>query len=578
MGIAIYFLFPWGVQYVWNQGDRQVYDFSYQVKIRARPSPNMDWTKSENQLEGKLNLYVYSADSNMVRLGIQLSPVKYSENGKPNQLYNSLYSQLFLVEMKPDGRIVSYRFPNTISRQEELALSEIMYQFQATLDSRSQTWSILEKDSESEFYSEYKIMDSDIHKSKSKYIDSSIDVLKYEGIFRLSENLSWLESAFIEENLLYRRENVIIMETNTLVSLNYLQGESNLSAGIWQNTDWSQVVSEFSQGEKEKLSMAEKNRLEAVRKSIPSSAWNQLIRKLNQDQDYETLNRMRDFFILYPEELTKVEGILKSGTLNDTAQSALIHVLELAGTTQAQKTLLQLADSTSISEMNRIRSVIAVGDVVSPTEETISGLSKLTEIRNSDISKDLSNSAILSLGRIASTAKSISDSTILEGAKSIIHNKLDDPKLETEAKSATIRAVANTGDRGLFEKASQYMESSDSNLRIAAVSILDASTNPADGSKLNQLFTKEEESRVREEILRVQLNRSPDPDTYQLIEKSFSQESNTNNRMLMVDYLAKNKSIGKDSNQKLESILKNETDPDVRAKLYKAIHSRKYNP
>lgn len=576
--IALAWIFFSGIRFQWIVEEKRVYDFKLVSEISVRPSPQAPWSDSIIDMDGNLNFRVFEADSRIIILGIQLTPLDYKENNSSEKAFLHLYSAPFLVYLKPSGEVLRYEFPNSIAPAEEKNLSQLWSNFLTIVEPRSSEWSLEEDQGEGKFQSAYRREKYEIHKSKLSYVDPGIAVEHHQARMIVSPERSWLDQAFIQEKLVYRENQTVISKISTHASLVFTDWDESQSIEIpkiFTYKDLADARSDFSHGEKSQITTAERVRLERIKQIISPTSWKQLLSDLQTDPNIENINAMRDYFLLYPQEIRKVDGLLLSSGMDDRTKSVLINVLELVGTPTAQEALVEIATNPRQNDMNRIRSVIAVSDVKLPTTQTVDSLETIYSTRNTNISKDLSNTAILGLGRIAN--KDILESTeISRRAVTIIKTGLEEPNMDSETKSATIRAVANTQNESLFVRASQYLDSPDPALRKSAISILDSPLAKDATSKLNALYNDEKEDHVRSEILRVQLERPGNTETFRSIQERFSTESNPENRVLMVEYLGRYKSLTDKSNHRLQNLLENETDPNVRMKIHQVLHSQKY--
>lgn len=573
--------------FVWKEGEKRMYDYDSHSTTLTKTFDELPWSKTEISVHGKLNFIVYEIKGEVVRLGFQLYPIEILQNGKEYKKLEKIYGTQFVVDTNKNGRFEKFYFSNEIAKEDEEKIKSLIDNFQLIFSGNKSEWSLKESNSAGEYLAEYFIQDDLIKKVKKEYTEvygfnsknafnatTSIEVEASLSDFSVSEERSWIEKVRILESLKINlnEDPVITIKADSMLSP--IPFEQDSKASIWENTSIDEVLKEFSQTPKKEVSFFEEEKQKQIAQKLENENFNSLFNQYTKETSSKNLHNLAEYLKLHPKEVKKIPRLILRGGLNDNIQAKLFLVLEKCGNEEAQKALLSMSTDTRHTNMNRIRAIMHVGDVKSPSQKTIEKLWLITNKKDTGMDKNVANTAILSLGRIGNT---IENQELSDGIKQKLIQNLENKKSDAELKSISIEAIGNTRDEELIKKTLPYLKNDDSSIRYSVVSALSQSKNPETIKELDKILPTEKEVTVREEILRTYLSREPNKETFETVEKSYLKEKDPSVRAFMIEYVARNKSFDKDIDQKLKAYLNFEKDPGIRKKIYKALYSKNYN-
>jgi len=115
----------------------------------------------------------------------------------------------------------------------------------------------------------------------------------------------------------------------------------------------------------------------------------------------DTIHRLRDCLIAYPERARQLPALLKKEGLTDEVAGRIIHAMELAGTPEAQTALGTIMTDDEQQRNQQLQAVVAAGGVDQPVDVIVDSLRAVRLDEKSD--QAMHNCSILALGSISKT-------------------------------------------------------------------------------------------------------------------------------------------------------------------------------
>jgi len=406
-----------------------------------------------------------------------------------------------------------------------------------TLSSDAGSWTTREEHATGSYEARYeRTSDGAIRKSKLHYLalpaPMSVDVLSSDTLARLSPTL-WIESAEGRESLAavqkadHPERPSSGARTLVAISGSGTQGTATSDA-TRVSGDADEVAKRFS---------ASLDRFD----------------RHNRETFDDLIAQLRE----HPELASAVAArILAPGT-DDSIQAALMDVLGTSGTPAAQLALLAIAVNPDASHMNAIRAIIARD-----------GLWSIARKEGDPNVADLSRTALLALGAVASTLRTNGD----PAASSVTTDLLSAiPEKEGPDLRVALKALGNTGDPAAAERIRSYMASESAATRAAAATTLRRMPDARTGELLLSSLASEKVPEVRGAVVRSIASSGIDDAAIAAIAENAQTEKNDLVRGEMIRALAKGVDSSPVARNSLERMLDTEKDPQNIELLRRAL-------
>ena len=256
------------------------------------------------------------------------------------------------------------------------------------------------------------------------------------------------------------------------------------------------------------------------------------------------------------EEITNLINERITGT-DDATQPALMDLLGTSDTPTAQTVLLEIAGDPGASHMNALRAIIALGGVAHPTAEARDGLRSIARKEGGPDVADLSRTALLALGAVASTLRTNDD----PAASSVTADLLAAiPEKEGPDLRVALKALGNTGDPAAAGRIQSCLASENAATRAAAATALRRMPDARTGELLLSSLANEKVPEVRSAVVRSMSQRGLDDNAFAALAESAPKEQSALVRGEMIRALAKGADSFPAARDTLQRMLETEQD------------------
>jgi len=501
--------------FAWTVGATQSYRLLVTTRIRM-PLPGAAAPESfVQEISGVLHLKVFEADEASVRLGFQLSPVTYTIGGAPDPGIEAGLSAPFLAVFERGGRPSDFSFPEALERQQRIILEEIARTFQLVFadaadetDGPSRTWTVSEEHATGRYLAYYQAQrDGGLRKKKTLYTEVRVPLqssdpsekpkihLKKSSIaFLLKPGVSWLSEAKVEEDLVVTVGNQRMTESLMEAELQLVSTSPDAQVGLFGEASPQEMLAAFSatagaEEEGAQLSTA------AARKRLTD-----LVTRIGGEPSLEKRlkhrTRLEELLRQHPELAYELIESIEAPGVSKDADATLLHALERAGTPEAQAALVMVMEDVSLTQLNRSRSIVALGGVENATDEAIQAL--LLTYSNSPNSL-LSNTSLLAVGAIGRDLKTTAPQRA-GGVRGNLSQSLAQAN-GAEELGIALKAMGNMGDPSLAGDIVPYVDDPSPYVRSAAAWALSSVGAEGVVEKLTERLAVEEEGPVRSELV-----------------------------------------------------------------------------
>lgn len=579
----------------WKTGAAQTYSFSYESSLKMTGANGAGTSKVK--IEGNLNFRIYSVSNSTVNAAFQFSPVKVYFADKEIVELQEMYSRYFTAQFKTNGEIERYTFANTISSKDEAMIKDLLAHFMPVLSThRKRVWRSEQENASGSFICEYRNGQNGIYKRKLHYEQiksfeqfsdreqenayaAEVEIIESNIFFGYGNPYSWIREARGHEIEIFHLQNDTRVEAVSRFNLQPADSQPDQSLAIWNNDNtYDRFQSEVQNGlnSKEKLSFWEKEKLIYLKNKYSTISCEEVLNLFlsKEKAQWDDKIFVRDYLRLYPEQSDAIIVLLYNKGLSTSQQAGLIHILELADTPESQNTLVSIAKDTGMTHDNRLRAVVALSGIDTPTPAMITELSSVYDNALDEQDEDMSNTAVLALGNLSNTlALTESDDEAVdlsEKLKTKITSELTNENANT---AAVLLAIENTRDSELAKYASGYIYSEDPNVRSAAASAFAVTDSRDAPDVLINAITSEHNDAVKESMIHTLRKMQADSGSFNRIHDLVKTEDSESVRKAMINYLVENRDKTK-SDAVFKEMLRDESSPAARVLLYRAIYSK----
>ncbi len=567
--------------FAWSQESGARYEVDVTSTVTTGASPDAPVPPALH-ISGVLNMRVLSTDADSVLAGLRFFPVSCEIFGAVRPEMRGRFSLPFSALFAKNGTIESIRLPPTLSENERTVLGETLRAMQIVVSGDAGSWTTREEHATGSYEARYeRTSDGAIRKSKLHYLalpaPMSVDVLSSDTLARLSPTL-WIESAEGRESLAAFSGGSPLLGSSLLFSLRRLPGDAVVPATLAgiaavQKADHPErpssgartlvaISGSGTQGTATSDATQVSGDADEVAKRFSASL--DRFDRHNRETFDDLIAQLRE----HPELASAVAArILAPGT-DDSIQAALMDVLGTSGTPAAQLALLAIAVNPDASHMNAIRAIIALGGVARPTSGARDGLWSIARKEGDPNVADLSRTALLAFGAVASTLRTNGD----PAASSVTTDLLSAiPEKEGPDLRVALKALGNTGDPAAAERIRSYMASESTATRAAAATALRRMPDARTGELLLSSLASEKVPEVRGAVVRSIASRGIDDAAIAAIAENAQTEKNDLVRGEMIRALAKGVDSSPVARNSLERMLDTEKDPQNIELLRRAL-------
>ncbi len=529
---------PMAVAMRFSVGDQRSFAFEMTSEVALD-----DGTASMTQrTHGVLHTRIDAVEVERVWMRAALSDVRVSLQGAVDDAASAALTDRALeVVMGVDGSIRSVEVLGALEPTHAAMAAEVVRTFQIVVpEDAGRRWTTRESHAAGEFAADYSWGGRSITKRKTGYSDPETSVLASRGEAVLADSGSWLESLELEESVEVTRGGRTMVTSVLRASLSRVEVGGVCVA--WERAERpveapvaaSRVVTDADLGTLRSL-CAELDEIEG-----PANA---------------RMHALRDLLRECPELARAIPGEL--ALRGDRAGATMLHALELAGNATCQEVLAEVANQIDGAPMHRLRALVSLGGVAEPVAETVSALWELHASRGDGASIDRSNTALLSLGRIAA-----------RGPDAELEARLVDAvrgATDPASRCVSLQAVANSGRPSMRGVVGEAFESPSARVRAAAAKAMARVGDERDVPWMTRSLRDEPDAEVRASLadsLRSAFARRED--VSRVVADRLARETDTRARGALARYLADSLEAYPSGRAALEELMRTETDDRTR--------------
>jgi hypothetical protein len=549
--------------FLFDKEQKNTYELSMQSNMKLFAFDRSQLVHT--QIEGVLNLnFIKKTPKKAIAL-MQLSKLSINTtDDRTDRALEHLYSQIFIVELAYDGKIIKSYFKG--NQDDYKGLKQLLEMLQVVLVNKLK-YVIEQPEEEGTLIMHYqRDANNTKHLYKQRTRQKNQNRAKaYKKIiksdFDIKINEQWIQSLNIhEEIIVYAGKKKLIESRNhiTLIQNNSLLDDT---LAIWKyRDDINQMIQEYQNSPKESyFKQVEKNATIAYfteNKMTLQSLLDDL-----KENDLLQLNKIVKFITLYPDEAEKLYNAIRDA--DEDISSALINVLERSGTPQAQKVLRDIAQSEEFDYMNHLRAFIAMGGLAEPTDESIDFLWKMYEKRDTPTDKDLSNTSLLSLGILGPKSQKEEE----------LQRKLKDEYIlnsdDNFRKKIVLLSMQNANAENFKPEIFDALNDKSTLVKTAAIKALRKLDTDEVRVKMLQLFNINEAVEVRRKVIKTLLSIDTNAQLMQRARENLLTDSDNLVRKGIILYLLKNDTLYQENREVLQKFKYIEKDKENQILLIK---------
>lgn len=476
----------------WRQGIAQRYrvltDSSMQMQATAPGASSI-----RVQLQGYLDTLTLQVDNNAALLGMRLSSIELKINDTMNDAANRALTTPFRVRFSVNGMPQAFEFPAEVDQQNRSILENLVRSFQLSLENGTR-WTAEETNGSGTYQAVYHhTATGQFEKSKRKFTHTATGMVNWVEIssseyFTIKPSASWITEMKLEETLRSDGQGSPAMHVSNHASLTLVpDAQLTLSPALW-NFD----------------AVAAADTLSAITQPVPDISPQEARRRiLASIPELDATTRGRLGLIHKLRDLLRVDAslpplildALKTQQLSDRTRADLYLALELAGTTSAQRALVEVMSDESWQLKDGIRAIVALGGVKQPATETISALWQLQQSSSGGERQRLASTATLALGSIGNTLKQNDAPEYASLRSTLLSNALGAGY--ANQRSTSIRALGNTHDATLANDVVILLNDTEPTIRQAAALSLGTLGTDQVADRLVSHYREEDNGYVR---------------------------------------------------------------------------------
>ena len=321
---------------------------------------------------------------------------------------------------------------------------------------------------------------------------------------------TWLNNLKSDElSVFYKDNSNVAFKVSSAVSLEKIPYNPDRNISLWKNDRNPDAdIAEWNSKPVERFSISKKRELDALSRYYGGLDFKNIVNKIlikNRKFNANGVNGILRYLNILPEAAAEIPGLL-SKDLKVDQRAMLVNALQCNKSGYAQRALLKIIQGREFPSDSRLQSAIAAGDINKPDAGIITGLFSVFYNRNNnpDINRKLSDTAIISLGRISRT---LSQSKNQDDVKTVkeINNKISAEFIkpgDTGLLTSVIYAAGNTGDKDFIDRISGYLQHQTPLVRSAAAQSLSLFNDEGIDRLLTDKLKLENDIAVRTNIVK----------------------------------------------------------------------------
>ena len=562
--------------YSWDPGARQMYRLKIWngVRMEGQKTP-----QSLIDLEGTLNFRIIKIDDNdEVHVGMQLSPVSATIDGKRRGELEQLFQTFFMVTFNQHGSIVKFNFPPQMEEKDASSIKEVINALQFVIppkvqDQKNATWVVEEQNSLGRYNAQYDFSSDNCLYSKRKqdYTELEMnlsagpaqkqetmaaDVIDSTVIARIEENLSWLGKTKGKERTQIYQGRRLLSDLESKVFLDPIPYNPDTSLTIWND--------EIAGLESALKTVATQPGTSAAWDSVTLShlrekykdvdiieALRKLDRSILEDTPHSVvLNAVKELvqhLSAYPKRALLLPEQVRS--MSESSARVVFSALETSGDSYAQRALSQIMSDEYQNNYNRLHAIVSSGGVEIPQDEIVDSLIDIVEqrVEGDDAHAERGNTALLALGTMGDSVRDENEE-LTDQIGRVIDENLENAS-SAEEKTVAIKAMTNIDpldDQYACEEMSAFLEDINVEVQRAALEAIKNAPEECRFKKAYPFFMGHPDSRLRITAFNVLKTVDHPERVGKLIQATLDSlvtETNPHLKTITIQYLGEKRSI-----------------------------------
>ena len=492
LGLLAFVLFrgaPQEQQQLFNSTAAQQYELHYQQKIFDFSLDDFP-TPSFVFLEADLQMQVKQQHTDTVIVLFQLSDINLTlvpENRRLSRALQDYYSRVVKVRFSSEGKIIAMEFPGL--EKNFVGYRQMLQQLEMIIKKKPY-YTLQQEDALGTYEAKYRANALEVsrHKTAYKSVQNGAKIIIYKSLTEatFTKERSWYETFRLQEKLRLSNKGKKILQVETKIDLKSLE----------DNVDDLEMDTEtffrLQEEDHDLYQKVEDENLENYFKQEKLDLDALLARIFKDPSNLIAYSQLQTYLRLHPEKISALYEVINR--VEDGVARDLIAVLDDLQLPESQRLMARMAQDVEVKEMNRIRSVIALGAQKHITEEAVTALEILQLEREGEAARDLSNTALLSLGALSESSLEIQ-----EGVKSALRDAED-----YETARIALLSAKNGGVKPYLSEIMPYLENSNRKLRLLSVTLLESFAHePEVEDALKNAYEQENDTKVKAHLEKI---------------------------------------------------------------------------
>ena len=347
------------------------------------------------RFEADLYTKVKEVEKNDVWLMIKLDDIKINTRSILIQKMKELYQKPFLMRVTEKGEIEEFVFEGDPKNYG--GLQQTISYLNIPILQKSE-YQLTQQDTLGTYEADYEVRQNKIKKRILRYItlwqNDMIDAIQIDSAkfdITVVDTHNWIDTlnGKTRFGLLYNNKRLMTTENSVVVEFKGLY-----TGNIFAKVEPKTVGKIKKDSEDNKYDIYK----EALKEKYKKEFSNITVKDMVNDLDGGLLaySKLKDYLAIYPEKIHYI--VEKFNDLDGEKQSKILGYLALiVDIPQIQNGLINIYQNNDISDLNKVRDIIALGFTKEPTPQTVDFL--LQELYSSK--KEISNTIILAIGRLS---------------------------------------------------------------------------------------------------------------------------------------------------------------------------------
>jgi len=517
----------------------------------------------EQKLSGILTLRVIKIVDHDQMIEAQFSQVQFTNHGQEVAGMSKKLSDTFRFHMNVNCQLSNFAFKSTVDQKDQLKLKNILEEINFILPLREDIhhWQSLTRDSFGQFLADYTVTEANdssvtINQKKNKYeklnkthgpMEMDVQIIDSQTKATFNAAGSWYQNFSSHQKVRLLTGGNILGEVEAHISITRLDKPVAWREDVTGEKSENNMVLFRNRPEKNRQSLqpklyepnypAEKVQSKNIGEILKE--FSTLLNGKTPSQRTRGLDLLVQYLRTNPDAAFSLTKAIKDGKLIDKHQSMAFLALSLAQTSPSQNALSTVLINQDHTEMNRMRSAIALSDTFFPEQIVVQSLTTQMQqmsLANSRDENDVSRTAALAVGILSHNMRKRDPQLSQDLEQELVSqlNKQDDPS----EIALVIEAIGNTKNPELLNNITPYLSDTNRYIRSATTKALGAIGGPDSELLLVASLEAEDSNAIRSQIVK-SLNRivKPTTDTTNKIGDALLNESDAKVRSEMIRYL-----------------------------------------